>query len=146
MSCPQNIKSNDFYFFSEFIMNWILFSFVLATTAITLAISSSATCTYTCNSDGSCEHKTDFSRGGWKRGTCIDPIPPNYCLDGICCKGQTEECGKCLDKCDGKVGKLVIEGGQVKSNGRTNIQQKPRNNPQITQQNSPIRTTGGGNF
>ena len=133
-------------------MNLILFSFVLATTTITLAVAlsapaapiigESATCTYTCKLDGSCEHKTDFANGGWRRGGCVNPIPPDYCLDGICCKGHTEDCGSCLDKCDGKVGKLVIEAGQVKSNGlrtNTNKQATHSNNPvpQTTQHNSP---------
>ena len=146
----------------------MLFSFVLATTTITLAVAlsppaapptrytdRSTTCTYTCKLDGSCEHKTDFANGGWRRGGCVNPIPPDYCLDGICCKGHTEDCGSCLDKCDGKVGKLVIEAGQVKSNGlrtNTNKQATHSNNPvpQRTRHNSPSPFSnprgGGGNF
>ena len=109
----------------------MLFSFVLATTAITLAISSpnpdeSATCTYTCNSDGSCSHKTDLTSRyhySMKSGTCVSP--KYSCLNGICCKGQTYQCGECRDKCQDKVGKLVIEDGQVISNGlRSNIIKK----------------------
>ena len=95
--------------------------------------------------DGSCEHKTNFANGGWRNGGCVNPIPPDYCLDGICCKGHTEDCGSCLDKCDGKVGKLVIEGGQVKYNGlRTNEnkQASHSSNQQTTRHNSPR----GGNL
>ena len=124
-------------------MNLILFSFVLATTAITLAFSAnidkSATCTYTCNSDGSCSHKTDLTSRyhySMRSGTCVSP---NYsCLNGICCKGQTEKCGQCLDKCRGKVGKLVTEDGQIKSDGlRSNNQQTTR---QVNKYNySPFR-------
>merc|ERR1711862_772701 len=109
-------------------------------TAITLAISSpfdvdeSATCTYTCNSDGSCEHRTDLTSGyhySMKSGTCVSP--KYSCLNGICCKGQTYQCRD-------KVGKLVIEDGQVKSNGLRTNENKPAthsNNLQTTRHNSP---------
>ena len=100
--------------------------------------------------DGSCEHKTDFANGAWRNGGCVNPIPPDYCLDGICCKGHTEDCGQCTDKCDGKVGKLVIEGGQIKSNGlrtNTNKQATHSNNLQTTRHNSPspFSNPRGGN-
>ena len=119
----------------------MLFSFVLATTAITLAISSpnpdeSATCTYTCNSDGSCEHKTDLTSRyhySMKSGTCVSP--KYSCLNGICCKGQTDHCGECRDKCQNKVGKLVIEDGQVKSDGLRS------NNQKTIRHDNPYRTS-----
>ena len=136
----------------------MLFLFVLATTAITLAISSpfdddeSATCTYTCNSDGSCEHRTDLTSGyhySMKSGTCVSP--KYSCLNGICCKGQTYQCGECRDKCHDKVGKLVIEDGQVKSNGLRTNENKPAthsNNLQTTRHNSPspLSNPRGGNL
>ena len=102
------------------------------------------TCTYDCNSDGSCSHKTvrvistQVVSGGTstktetQTGTCVSP--QFSCIGGKCCAGVTDECGECRDTCNGATGQLIKVDGSITSN--TLSGGSPQNEPATFVSNS----------